>query len=115
MKITRHVAPDMRQALRAVRERLGPDAVILSSRRTPSGVEVTAAMDFDAETLQPADSAMAAPDPAIAVALAAARGAAPRELDVPVLASAPAAASMPPAAPAVQTSAPQVSEEVGQE
>lgn len=47
MKITRHVAPDMRQALRAVRERLGPDAVILSSRHTPTGVEVTAAMDFD--------------------------------------------------------------------
>ena len=50
MKITRHTAPDMRQALRAVREQLGPDAVILTSRRTPQGVEVTAAMDFDAET-----------------------------------------------------------------
>jgi flagellar biosynthesis protein FlhF len=49
MKITRHTAADMRQALRAVRDRLGPDAVILSSRRTPTGVEVTAAMDFDAE------------------------------------------------------------------
>jgi flagellar biosynthesis protein FlhF len=49
MKITRHAAPDMRQALRAVRDRLGPDAVILSSRRTPIGVEVTAAMDFDAD------------------------------------------------------------------
>ena len=49
MKITRHAAPDMRQALRAVRDRLGPEAVILSSRRTPTGVEVTAAMDFDAE------------------------------------------------------------------
>jgi flagellar biosynthesis protein FlhF len=51
MKITRHAAPDMRQALRAVRDQLGPDAVILSSRRTPTGVEVTAAMDFDAESL----------------------------------------------------------------
>jgi flagellar biosynthesis protein FlhF len=51
MKITRHAAPDMRQALRAVREQLGPDAVILSSRRTADGVEVTAAMDFDAESL----------------------------------------------------------------
>lgn len=49
MKITRHAAPDMRQALRAVRDRLGPEAVILSSRRTPTGVEVTAAMDFDAD------------------------------------------------------------------
>ena len=51
MKITRHTARDMRQALRAVREQLGPDAVILSSRRTGEGVEVTAAMDFDAEQL----------------------------------------------------------------
>src|SRR6185437_8143020 len=51
MKITRHAARDMRQALRAVREQLGPDAVILSSRRTPDGVEVTAAMDFDTESL----------------------------------------------------------------
>jgi flagellar biosynthesis protein FlhF len=51
MKITRHTAPDMRQALRAVRERLGPDAVILSTRRIPLGVEITAAMDFDAERL----------------------------------------------------------------
>ncbi len=28
MKITRHTAKDMRQALRLVREQLGPDAVI---------------------------------------------------------------------------------------
>ena len=32
MKIIRHTARDMRQALRAVREQLGEDAVILSSR-----------------------------------------------------------------------------------
>ena len=54
MKITRHTARDMRQALKAVRDKLGPDAVILASRRTPNGVEVTAAMDFDAENLPPA-------------------------------------------------------------
>jgi flagellar biosynthesis protein FlhF len=52
MKISRHAAPDMRQALKAVRDRLGADAVILASRRTATGVEVTAAMDFDAEELQ---------------------------------------------------------------
>jgi flagellar biosynthesis GTPase FlhF len=52
MKIIRHTARDMRQALRAVREQLGEDAVILSSRRTPEGVEVTAAVDFDATTLE---------------------------------------------------------------
>ncbi|HUI61926.1 MAG TPA: flagellar biosynthesis protein FlhF [Steroidobacteraceae bacterium] len=52
MKIIRHTARDMRQAMRAVREQLGDDAVILSSRRTSSGVEVTAAVDFDASTLE---------------------------------------------------------------
>src|ERR1700742_2171228 len=52
MKIIRHTARDMRQALRGVREQLGEDAVILSSRRTGDGVEVTAAVDFDASTLE---------------------------------------------------------------
>src|SRR5262245_5702352 len=52
MKIVKHTARDMRQALRLVREQLGPDAVILTSKRTPSGVEVTAAIDFDAEQLE---------------------------------------------------------------
>src|SRR6267378_7526963 len=52
MKIIRHTARDMRQALRAIREQLGEDAVILSSRRTAEGVEVTAAVDFDATNLQ---------------------------------------------------------------
>jgi len=49
MKITRCAAPDMRQALRMVREQLGTDAVILSTRHSASGVEVTAAVDFDAD------------------------------------------------------------------
>jgi flagellar biosynthesis protein FlhF len=74
MKITRHAAPDMRQALRAVRDRLGPEAVILASRRTPSGVEVTAAIDFEpdghplaAEVAQVASLAPLEPfEPAIA-------------------------------------------------
>jgi len=52
MKIIRHTARDMRQAMRAVREQLGDDAVILSSRRTSTGVEVTAAVDFDASNLE---------------------------------------------------------------
>ncbi len=63
MKITRHAAPDMRQALKAVREQLGADAVILTSRRTSTGVEVTAAMDFDAESLQPGDVVTSEPAP----------------------------------------------------
>ena len=60
MKIVRHVAPDMRQALRSIRAQLGEDAVILSSRRIPEGVEVTAAVDFDASALQDAMNTPAA-------------------------------------------------------
>ncbi len=54
MKIVRHTAPDMRQALRSIREQLGEEAVILSSRRLAQGVEVTAAVDFDAASLDKA-------------------------------------------------------------
>ena len=52
MKITRHTAKDMRQALRLVRDQLGPDAVILTSKSTAFGVEVTAAVDFDAARVE---------------------------------------------------------------
>ncbi|MEQ1579622.1 MAG: flagellar biosynthesis protein FlhF [Steroidobacteraceae bacterium] len=48
MRIKRYLAKDMRQALRLVREEQGPDAVILSSQRTEDGVEVTAAVDYEA-------------------------------------------------------------------
>ena len=51
MKIRRYIAKDMRQALNQVRDAQGPDAVILSSRRTEEGVEVVAAVDFEAETV----------------------------------------------------------------
>lgn len=49
MKIKHYRAPDMRQALRQVRDAQGPDAVILSSRRMAGGVEVVAAVDYDEE------------------------------------------------------------------
>jgi len=52
MRIIRYMAPDTRHALRAVREQLGEDAVILTSKRTAEGVEVTAATDFDATRLE---------------------------------------------------------------
>jgi len=48
MKMKRYVAKDMRQALRLVREEQGPDAVILSTSRVAEGVEVVAAVDYDA-------------------------------------------------------------------
>lgn len=47
MKIKRFVADSMREAIRLVREEQGPDAVILSNRRTDSGVEIVAAVDYD--------------------------------------------------------------------
>ncbi len=48
MKIKRFVAKTMREAIRQVREEQGPDAVILSNRRIPGGIEVVAATDYDA-------------------------------------------------------------------
>lgn len=47
MKIKRFSGSDMRQAIRKVRDALGPDAVILSNRKVAEGVEVVAAMDYD--------------------------------------------------------------------
>jgi flagellar biosynthesis protein FlhF len=47
MKIKRFVASDMRQAMRMVRDEQGPDAVILSSRRSASGAEILVAVDYD--------------------------------------------------------------------
>ncbi len=79
MKIVRHTARDMRQALRAVREQLGEEAVILSSRRTAQGVEITAAVDFDAGSLEAAEplaipGAAPGPQPARSEVPAAAMG-----------------------------------------
>ncbi|MEY4761016.1 MAG: hypothetical protein RLZZ200_872 [Pseudomonadota bacterium] len=48
MKIRTFIARDMRQALRQVRDEQGPDAVILSTRHVPGGVEVSAAVDAEA-------------------------------------------------------------------
>ena len=42
MKVKRFFAPDMRQAMRRVREEIGPNAVIVSNHRVAGGVEVVA-------------------------------------------------------------------------
>jgi len=47
MKMKRYFAADSRQALRALREEQGPEAVILSNRRVSGGVEIIAAMDYE--------------------------------------------------------------------
>lgn len=52
MKIKRFFAANVRQAIRSVREQLGPDAVILSNRRVSDGIEIVAAIDYDANLLK---------------------------------------------------------------
>jgi len=47
MKIKRFQAADVRQAIKEVRDVLGPDAVILSNNRVDGGVEIVAATDYD--------------------------------------------------------------------
>ena len=52
MKIKRIHAKTMRQGIRRVRDEIGPQAVILSSRELDDGVEVIAALDFDEEAVR---------------------------------------------------------------
>lgn len=54
MRIKRFIAPDMRTALRMVRDEQGPDAVILSNRPTEDGIEIVAATDYDESLAQQA-------------------------------------------------------------
>ena len=54
MRIKRFTAPDMRTALRMVRDEQGPDAVILSNRPTEDGIEIVAATDYDESLAQQA-------------------------------------------------------------
>ncbi|KAA0876626.1 flagellar biosynthesis protein FlhF [Nitrincola tapanii] len=52
MKVKRIFAPDMRQAMRRVREEIGADAVIISNHRVAGGVELVAAREEDYEMAQ---------------------------------------------------------------
>lgn len=45
MQVKKFVAPNMRLALKQIREELGPDTVILSNKRVPEGVELMTAVD----------------------------------------------------------------------
>jgi flagellar biosynthesis protein FlhF len=76
MKIKRYMAVSMRAALAQVRAEQGPDAVILSSRRSEEGIEVIAAVDYDEGLFieanrQRTPAAAPAPQPAEAIAVAA--------------------------------------------
>jgi flagellar biosynthesis protein FlhF len=70
------VAPSSREALRLVREKLGPDAVVLSNRVTLEGVEIIATLESAPEELAvPASSAPSRPAPlAAAVTASLAKG-----------------------------------------
>jgi flagellar biosynthesis protein FlhF len=46
VKIRRFVAKDMRSALAQIKEELGVDAVIMSNKKIPEGVEIMAAVDY---------------------------------------------------------------------
>lgn len=74
MDIKRFIGPDMRSALRMVREQLGPDAVILSNRRVAQGIEITAGpgADFGAPAAPPVEAVTREPAPTRLVPAAAA-------------------------------------------
>jgi flagellar biosynthesis protein FlhF len=61
MRVKRFFAPDMRQAIRLVREAQGPDAVILSNRKVEGGIEIIAAVDYDESLLDASVAASPAP------------------------------------------------------
>ena len=51
MNVKKFTAPTSREALRKVREALGPDAVILSNRPVDGAVEILALANDDAASL----------------------------------------------------------------
>src|ERR1700675_2117800 len=90
MKIKRYTAVSMRAALAQVRSEQGPDAVILSSRRSDEGIEVIAAVDYDEALFAEANRQR----PSIsAAAPAAAAPTAPREVPRPIPAASTVAAA----------------------
>ncbi|TEW51647.1 flagellar biosynthesis protein FlhF [Psychromonas algicola] len=57
MKIKRFFAKDMRTAMIEVKEVLGPDAVIMSNKKVVGGIEIVAAVDYQAQTAEEAKTA----------------------------------------------------------
>ena len=53
MKAKRFTAANMQTALRLVSQELGPDAVIVSSKKTAEGMEVVAALDYHSQNAAP--------------------------------------------------------------
>ena len=67
MKIKRFFATDIRQALRQVRDVLGPEAVILSNKNVDGGIELVPAMDYDEQAYIAAQNSPKSPDEVVAV------------------------------------------------
>lgn len=53
MRVKRFFAADMRSAMKLVREEMGPEASIIANRRVAGGIELTAALDYEAPRLTP--------------------------------------------------------------
>lgn len=66
MNIRKFVAGTCRDALRQIREEIGPDAVVLSNRTVAGGVEIVALCESDLASLATGSPATAAPAPAAA-------------------------------------------------
>jgi len=94
MNVRKFIAANARDALRKVKEMLGPEAIILSNRAIPGGVEIMAVAASDMETiLPPAAPAERERDDDYTVSLSSAEPRAPqprREAAVPPLAPRPA-------------------------
>lgn len=61
MKIKRYNAKDMRTALALVKEELGVDAVIMSNKKTATGIELVAAIDSEAQPAEQTPTPTPAP------------------------------------------------------
>ena len=61
MNVRKFIAATTRDALRKVKETLGPDAIILSNRAIPGGVEIMAVAARDMEMIVPIPEPEAAP------------------------------------------------------
>lgn len=53
MKVKRFFAASMSQAMKQVREELGPEASIIGNRRVVGGIELTAALDYEPARITP--------------------------------------------------------------
>ncbi len=53
MRVKRFFAADMRSAMKLVRDEMGADASIIANRRVAGGIELTAALDYEAPRLTP--------------------------------------------------------------